>query len=413
MIAQYRALWRNRPFRWLWSGYTISATGDFFTKVALTWLVLERTHSPEALGLLTVCYIGPVIVGGLIAGWALDRFGRRRVMIIDCIARGSIIALLPILSWMDALALWHVYAAAAFYGFLMMVSLAGMPSMIPALVRTEELNAANALEMLSYTLAGILGPAAAGALIAWQGVTLAIAIDVASYALFALALWRMGSLPGESLRRARPPEGEGHEAPATGIGPAFNAIVRHPALLATTLMYMSASVGEGLMSVWLPLTIDSLPGGGPALYGALLGVVALGECASLLLVGALGHWRPGLKIALTQLVCGLSLTLILLAPGAIGIGLAMFLFGLANAPLTVWAQSLRMAIIPKDMHGRAFALIRMTIQSGNPLGGALGGLAVPALGLAAGALLSAALIGLPGLIGLGLASLRKVEMPKA
>ncbi len=54
-------------------------------------------------------------------------------------------------------------------------------------------------------------------------------------------------------------------------------------------------------------------------------------------------------------------------------------------------------------------MIRMTIRSGHPLGGALGGVVVPVLGLLSGVGISAALIGLPGLMGLGRRSLRRTE----
>ena len=63
--------------------------------------------------------------------------------------------------------------------------------------------------------------------------------------------------------------------------------------------------------------------------------------------------------------------------------MSVSLFGLFSAPLTIWAQTLRMRIIPPGLRGRTFALLRMLMQSGNPIGGALAGLALPLLGLSA------------------------------
>jgi len=135
------------------------------TRVALTWFVWESTHSAQALGLLTLFYIGPVVFGGLVAGWLLDRFDRRKVILIDNLIRGAVVSVIPLLNWMGSLEIWHIYAVAAVYGSLMMISLAGGPSIVPSLVPERHLSTANALEMVSYTLSGVIGPAIAGLLI--------------------------------------------------------------------------------------------------------------------------------------------------------------------------------------------------------------------------------------------------------
>src|SRR5690349_4928218 len=165
MLANYRDVFALRDFRRFWIGASLSMFGDAMTRTAFTWFVYEQTKSPGAIGILMICYTGPVLVGGLAAGWALDRFDRRTVMIADCLVRGAAIALVPILHWLGLLQLWHVYAAAGVYGLLMMVSLAGIPTLIPSLVDESRLRTANALEILSYTLSGIVGPALAGLLI--------------------------------------------------------------------------------------------------------------------------------------------------------------------------------------------------------------------------------------------------------
>ena len=76
------------------------------------------------------------------------------------------------------LALWHVYAVAAVYGFLMMIPLAGGPTIVPTLVPREQLPTANALEMLSFTLGGVIGPPLAGLLIARTGAPNVVILDV-------------------------------------------------------------------------------------------------------------------------------------------------------------------------------------------------------------------------------------------
>lgn len=72
-IAAFDLILDNPRFRRFWLGCTLSIMGDAFTKVAFTWFVYEETKS-AAVALLMVFYMGPVVVGGFCAGWALDRF---------------------------------------------------------------------------------------------------------------------------------------------------------------------------------------------------------------------------------------------------------------------------------------------------------------------------------------------------
>jgi MFS family permease len=132
-INSYRDIFTNRNFLLFWSGFTLSSIGDSLTRVALTWFVFEQTKSPQALGILTIAYTAPILIGGFVAGPLLDRFSPRRVMIVDNLIRGMAFAALPILQALNLLEIWHVYVFAAIYGSLMMISLAGGPTLIPPL----------------------------------------------------------------------------------------------------------------------------------------------------------------------------------------------------------------------------------------------------------------------------------------
>src|SRR5688500_17876935 len=82
---------RDKRFRNFWVAFTLSGVGDAMTKTALVWYVFETTKSAFAVGMLLLAYAGPVTVGGFIAGYLLDRFDRRRVMILDSVARGLVV----------------------------------------------------------------------------------------------------------------------------------------------------------------------------------------------------------------------------------------------------------------------------------------------------------------------------------
>lgn len=404
-LGGYRQIFAYRAFRWFWLGYTASVVGDVMTRVALVWFVYEATHSTRALGWLMVAYTGPIVGGGLLAGWLLDRFDRRRVMLADSAFRGVVVALIPILHAAGRLALWHVYAVAGVYGFLMMISLAGGPAIVPTLVRGQHLATANALEMLGFTVSGVIGPPLAGYLITRLGAPNVVIFDALSYAAFACAL--------AGIRRAVPREAHADGARRSHhLGDAVRLLRREPILLSTTAMFMCFNVGNGALSVWLPVFASRSLGGGASLYGGLLGALAAGEMVAALLAGNL---RPplslGTLICLAQALSGVSLGALLLGRTIWSAVLALALFGLCSAPLTIWAQTLRMTIIPERLRGRTFALLRMLMQGTNPLGGAAAGVLAPVLGIAAVIGLSAIVVGLPGFAGYRVADLRLAGRP--
>ncbi|HEY1390495.1 MAG TPA: MFS transporter [Ktedonobacterales bacterium] len=409
----YGELFRSRPFARFWTGFTISALGDAMTRVALVWFVYQATKSPEAVGILLLCYTGPVLVGGLLAGYLLDRFDRGRVMLVDNLIRGLAVGLIPLLYALGLLALWQLYVVAGLYGFLYMITLAGTPALIPSLAHDEQLSAANALETLSYTVTGVLGPPIAGLLIAWVGASGVLLLDAASYAIFVVALAGMPHLAPLSSAAS---QGD-LEVPvrAYRLRDAVRLMLSSRVLLSTTVMFILFNVGFGFLAVWLPVFADSLPGDGATLYGVLLGALALGEMIGATLAGSFtGSRGLGMLICLAQLLSGLSLTLLLVGQ-AIAWPLAgalagLTLLGIFSAPLTIWAQTLRMQIIPEALRGRTFALLRTLMQGAGPLASAAAGFALPLVGAATLLGAAATMIGVPGLVGTRIRELR--DAPK-
>lgn len=285
----------------------------------------------------------------------------------------------------------------------MMISLAGGPSLVPSLIEGEQLATANALEMLSFTLGGVVGPPLAGVLIPMIGAPNVVIVDVCSYFLFAFALSRVRLAPRPVM--AKPAAGEAYH-----LGHAVRLLLGNRILLSTTAMFLCFNIGRGMLLLWLPILADRSLGGGAALYGILLGAEAVGEVVSSLLAGGVTFRLPlGALICLAQCSAGVVILILLPARTVWGALLALALFGMSGAPLTIWAQTIRMRIIPERLRGRAFALLRTLMQSGTPIGGTLGGLLLPLVGIPMMILLSACIVGAPGLVGLQVRELRGAD----
>lgn len=367
-----RVLASRSRFGAFWATFSLSVLGDAITRTALVWYVLTQTNSPVALGWLSFWLTAPVIVGGLLAGWLLDRFDRRKVMALDSTIKVAIVASLPFIASMGMLPLWYVYFAAAALGFLMMIPLAGVPSLLTAMVETEELNAANSLETIGFTFGGVAGPPIAGVLVVLVGPLDALYVDAATYLAFAVATMRC------RVREETPDE---TKESGVSLVAAARVVFGDPVLLSTTVMYLMFNIGTGALLVVVPVLTGSVLGGGAEIYGVMLACLAVGELAGSVAAGNIRLPVPeGIAICLAAILSGVGVAIAAVGGGILGVGIGIALYGAFSAPLTIWGQTLRMKIIPRGYHGRCFAIMRTLMQSGGPAGGLSAGFLLPVSG---------------------------------
>lgn len=375
----------------MWAGATVSAAGDSASWVALVALALGNAHA--SLPVLVVLYTAPVAVGGLAAGWALDRFDRRRVMIADSVIRGAAFASIPLAAVFGGPGAGQLYAVAAVYGLMKMIGLAGFPALIPSLVSGAQLDQANALEGVTYGLATLVGAGLAGLAVATIGPVPVVAFDAASYLVMALSLWSVHGLSSPARRRTQA------RAPVPGAA-GFRAVVRlgatNPVLRDTTIMFALFNIGEGALLVFLPRRAVEL-GLGSGGYGFLVAATTAGEllAASVL---ARHTWTASLRASIiaAQITAALLVLLLVIHSAAVTVA-ALVALGMCTAPMTAWAQSLRMRLAPPEAHGRLFALLRTTMQATPPAGAALAALTLTH-GTAATVAAVAAAMGLPAVV---------------
>jgi MFS family permease len=133
------------------------------------------------------------------------------VLAVDNLVRGVAIASVPIAAAMGSLTTAHLFVVSAIYGLLYMTSIAGIPSLIPSLVRPDELTTANAMESITYGIAGLVGPALAGVVIALIGAPVVLALDALTYGVFVACLLAMRS--GGMVQVSATAEGDADPGP--------------------------------------------------------------------------------------------------------------------------------------------------------------------------------------------------------
>ena len=167
-----RAL-NHRDFRLFIAGQLISLIGTWMQSVGQAWLVLELTGSPFHLGLVTALQFTPILLFSPVGGALSDRFPKRRIILLTQAAMMGQAFVLAALVWSGQVRYWHVAVLAAIYGLGRAIDIPARQSYITDLVGRGDLANAVALNSLVFNGARIVGPAAAGLLIARFGVALA------------------------------------------------------------------------------------------------------------------------------------------------------------------------------------------------------------------------------------------------
>lgn len=177
---------RSRSYRLLWSAQFAALLAGYFNYVAVAWLTLRITGSSLAVGAVLAAASVPQAALMLLGGAASDRSSPRTTMLAASLARGIVMGVLAVLTLTRSVQLWQLFAAAVLVGSTTAFFVPASASLLPRLVANDRLEAGNALLNLGRTLALVLGPAAAGVVVAVAGAGTALGADAAGSVLAGL-----------------------------------------------------------------------------------------------------------------------------------------------------------------------------------------------------------------------------------
>ncbi len=330
--------------------------------------VLTLSAGPGEIGLLATAQTLPFLLLSIPAGLLADRWSRRRLMVVaEFLRAASLLALLfGALTGQLSLALLAVLGfigAAGTVGFSV-----GAPALVPSLVPSASLAAANSRLELARSIAFAAGPALAGALVAWSGAAsafvLATMLSVAAVAL----LLRLPEAPPGPVRTRHVME---------ELRDGARLVWRHPLLRPILFTAIAWNIAWFvLQAAYVPYAMRSLgldaSGVGVTLacYGAGMVVGAL--FASRVL-RALPFGRAILVGPFTSVAASFVMAATLLWPTGVLAALSFFMFGAGPILWAITSTTLRQTVTPGAMLGQVSAIF-LTVNSGvRPIGAALGG----------------------------------------
>jgi Na+/melibiose symporter-like transporter len=282
-----RDLWavlaRQRDYRLVLSAGLISLTGDWILRIGLAFHVYQLTGSTLASGGLLLASFLPLVVLGSLAGVFVDRWDRRRTMIVTNLLHAFV--LLPLLFVHDDGAIWVIYLVILVQSCLQQFFRPAEQSLVPSLVEPRQLVTANALNSQTSDVARLIGAALGGILTAAGGIGLLALVDAATY-LVAMAL-----LVGVRHRPER--------VKVVHAGPAIQRLksewvegiricLSGPALRLVFVFGLVTGVGEGVMSTLFAPFVAAELGGDETAYGLITSSQAVGGIVGGLVAAALG-----------------------------------------------------------------------------------------------------------------------------
>jgi hypothetical protein len=373
-----RARRLGRDFWLYFSGQSVSQLGSSFTIFAMPLLVYKLTHSATNLAITTAAEFVPYLLFGLVLGAVVDRVDRRRLMLRTAVGQALVIATLPVLSLLGVLEVWQIYAVTFVQSTLGILFSCGEFAAIPALVGEEELVTANARIMATNNIGPILGPAVAGALVAFVPVAQLLFFDAGSFLVSAgcLALIRRSFNAGmKPVVRTRSLIRSLLADVKEGLG----YVWRHPVLRSISVMMALINFVYSTASAQLVLFAKRALHASNSEVGFLFACGALGIVVVSLMAGPI---RRRLSFAVTALgalvVSGLALTAMALVhsyPAALVLWGASSGFGLL---LNINTGALRQAIVPPQLLGRVNSVAQVLAWSAIPLGAIAGAAAINA-----------------------------------
>jgi len=403
----FRDVLRLTVMRRLWYAQIVSLLGDFLALFAVISVVSFRLHgSPAQVTGVQISYMLPLALLGPISGVFVDRWPLKPTLVSSDLVRAGLVALL-----FFSTALWQIYLVLAALSCVSSFFGPAQSVTIRSHVPTEGLLSANALMQLAMMGVRVIGPAAAGALVAAFGATICYTLDVVSFLASAALIG--------SVAIVRPPSAPRSVSSNSRVGAVLHDMsegmrfIFHHAALSFVVLAMAAGLFTiGCFGPLIAVYVREWLHASSGVFGIVSAMVGLGMLAG----------TPAVRRVATHLS---NSTLVLIGLAGIGVGALLlgavpwlpvaltgtFTLGFTFAAIIVPAQTLMQRETPHALMGRISSTVMSVVFFAQLLGLVLSGMLAQIVGVRAVFFLCAVLAWV--LTGAGWTLLKSTSQPAA
>ncbi len=355
---------------WFFS-QTFSAAGTQTYGVAAAWVIFLETESGLALSMLVVASMGPVLLLGIFTGAALDRFGRRAVLLVSQSVQMLVSATLGIICVVSDVSVPVVLALALLAGTANAFDAPARQVIVVDLVGPARLGAAVPLYEVSLSLARVLGPAVGGVLLTVSGPAACFFFNAVSFIppLIVLAIFR----PRYAAHRSSDPAPRG--ALLAGVRFAFGSPSIRVCL--TLALLVGAVVST---QTYYPLFASDELGLDSGGYGLLVACLGLGSLPGAVMTARIAGAKRGKWVTVAGVATACAIAAAGLAPSAFLACIAVMCVGSCSIALISLANALTQLTVPDALRGRVMGVWAMVLPGMGPITGIATGAIADAVG---------------------------------
>lgn len=271
---------KNSDFLNLWLGQLISRIGDGIHEIALAWLVLELTGSALSMGAILAVSILPNLLFGLPAGVIVDRFNRKRIMVLSDLSRTIIVLVIPVAYTLGFLRIWMIFVAAFLTSTAEAFAGPARLSSIPNLVEEENLDPANSLIQITRSVSSLFGLSLGGAVVATIGPANSFFLDSASFFLSTvfMSLINYGPVSREGIDNL-------YSDIAVKIKGGLHYVMNDPFIKQLIVIAAGLNFVMAPINVILPFFIKEVLGLTAIVYGTMMACLSIGTFAGSMIIG--------------------------------------------------------------------------------------------------------------------------------
>ncbi len=368
------SLWSNRSFLSLWLGQSISSLGSNITYLALPWLVLELTDSPAQMGIFAFVMLLPEALVNLPAGLWVDRHRRWNIMVLSDVFRSALLLSIPALYLAGQLQLWYLYAFAFLLSSASVIFENAQVAALPGIVDRSQLVHANARMQAANTAMRIVGPAAAGFLIALAGPALALAVDGITFIVSVISLL--------AVKVRETVDASSGSRPLADLWTGMKFLRAQRPLFWATAITLVLNLGYGPMEALFILHARNYLGFGEEQVGLIFSIASLGSMAAALMVERLSARgvSKGTMLVGSIFAGVVAYYGIVALRSFLPVSAAVALAWAAVTAFGVSFVSLRQSLVPGELLGRVNAAVRTINRLALPVAAAVSGAAAEVTG---------------------------------
>ncbi|HTZ62308.1 MAG TPA: MFS transporter [Thermoplasmata archaeon] len=352
--TSYQELFRNRNYLRVFGAGLGSIAGSAIASVCIVWITASVTGSPFDVALLAIAQLIPAIVFSTLGGTLVDRYNRRRLMVISDLARGGALAFAAIVLAVYGFNLPVLLFASVVLGAFTVLFNPAEQAIVPALVPAPQVADANGLIRSSRSSLQFVGVAIGGVLVVVVGPVWGIAANAATFALSASLLTGLAV----SDRLASPRALEEKESYFAELRAGFAWLYAAKGFFQLTISALFFNFASTLIATFVVFYATYVLHGSALVYSGLLAAEVAGTALGSLLVGRLGAARYAGKawvVPYGAVSGGVALALALVPNVPVSIVTFFTLGLLAGFAGTAWLTAAQL-LVPTGMQGRYFGV---------------------------------------------------------